>query len=131
MQFRALVVDSLRESLDSKIFWVLVAITLAIVAALICVGFESDGISMFFGLWVFETDQFDPLSLLGRSKIIGAVVYLLLDLFLGWIGVILMLIATAGVFPRLMERGAIGARGIGRGAPHESKIAAGGVQGRG
>ena len=59
MQFRALVVDSLRESLDSKIFWVLVAITLAIVAALICVGFESDGISMFFGLWVFETDQFD------------------------------------------------------------------------
>jgi ABC-type transport system involved in multi-copper enzyme maturation permease subunit len=107
MQFWALVVDSLRESLDRKIFWVLIAITLLIVAAMICVGFESDRVNFFFGLWDLETDHMDPLSGLGRSRIVGLVVYLLMDMFLGWIGVILMIIATAGVFPAFMERGAI------------------------
>ena len=107
MQFWALVVDSFRESLDRKIFWVLIAITLMIATAMISVGIESDRISFFFGMWDFETDHLNPLSDLGRSHIVGAVVYVLMDLFLGWVGIILMVIATADVFPRLMEHGAI------------------------
>ncbi len=107
MQFWALVVDSFRESLDRKIFWVLIAITLVIAAAMISVGIESDRINFFFGMWDFETDHLNPLSDLGRSRIVGTVVYVLMDLFLGWVGIILMVIATAGVFPRLMEHGAI------------------------
>lgn len=107
MQFWALIVDSFRESIDRKIFWVMGAMSLLVVATMVCVGFESDRITFFFGLWEVETGHFDPLSGLGRSRIVGLVVYVLMDLFLGWIGVILMIIATASVFPALMQRGAI------------------------
>ncbi len=77
MQFWALVVDSFRESLDRKIFWVMVAITLLITSAMLCVGIETDRISIFFGLWPIETSFLDPFSGDGRSHIVGAVVYLL------------------------------------------------------
>ncbi len=107
MQFWALVVDSFRESLDRKIFWVMVAVTLIIAAAMVCVGFEDDHVSFLFGMWEVQTDHYSRLSGLGRSNIVGLVVYLLMDLFLGWAGVVLMLIATAGVFPALLARGVI------------------------
>ncbi len=107
MQFWTLIVDSLRESLDRKIFWLMVVITLIIAGAMCSVGFESDRISFFFGFWDVQSGHFNPLSGLGQSRIAGLVVYLLMDMFLGWGGVILMIIATAGVFPSLMERGAI------------------------
>lgn len=87
MQFWALIVDGLRDSLDRKIFWVLVAITLIIVAAMVSVGFESDRVSFMFGIWDVESDHFNPFSGLGQSRIAGLVVYILMDLFLGWIGV--------------------------------------------
>ena len=109
MQFRALIVDSLRDALDRKIFWVLVVITLIIVAAMVSVGFESDRVSLFFGMWEAKSHHYNPFSGLGRSHIVGLVIYMLLDVFLGTIGVLLMIIATAGMFPRLIESGAIDA----------------------
>ncbi len=107
MQFWAVIVDSIRESLDRRIFWVMAAITFVIAAAMVCVGMESDRITFFFGLWEVRTDHFNPFSGIGRSRVVGLVVYLLMDLFLGWGGVILMIVATAGMFPSMMERGAV------------------------
>lgn len=109
MQLWALIVDSLRDALDRKIFWVLVVITLLIVVAMLSVGFEGDRVTFMFGLWEAESDHYDPFSGLGRSHIVGLVIYMLLDVFLGTIGVLLMIIATAGMFPRLIESGAIDA----------------------
>lgn len=107
MQLWAIVVDSFRESLDRKIFWVIVAITLFVAAAMLSVSFEPDRVSFLFGLWEPQTNHFNPVSALGRSRIVGLVVYMLMSVFLGWIGVILMIIATASVFPSMTERGAI------------------------
>ena len=107
MQFWALMVDSLRESLDRKIFWVLVLITLVVVLTMASVGFEGDNVSFFFGLWDSQTEHYNPLSDLGRSHLVGFVVYFLLSAIVGWIGVVLMIIATAGAFPAFMEGGAI------------------------
>lgn len=107
MQFWALIVDSFRESRDKKTFWLLLAITVFIASAMMCVGIKADRITFIFGLWEIETTHFNPFSNLGQSAIAGLVVYLLMDLFLGWVGVLLMIIATAGAFPALMERGAI------------------------
>lgn len=107
MQFWAVVVDSFRESLDRKIFWVMVAISCLIAATMVCVGIESDRLTFFFGLWEIETSHYNPFSGLGRSHLVGLVVYVLLDMFLGWGGMILMLIATAGMLPAMMERGGI------------------------
>ncbi len=107
MQFWALLVDSFRESLDRKIFWVMAALTMIVTLAMLSVGFESDRIVLFFGMWEPRTDHFNPLTIMGRSRIAGIVVHGLMDFFLGTIGVVLMIIATAGMFPSFTERGAI------------------------
>lgn len=107
MQFWALIVDSLRESLDRKIFWVLIALTAVVSLAMASVGFEGEEVTLFFGLWSGSTERFNPLSEIGRSNLIGFAIYFISSLTIGYIGIILMIIATAGAFPTLMERGSI------------------------
>lgn len=107
MQLWAIIVDSFREALDRKIFWVLVGLTLLITTAMLSVGIESDRVTFMFGLWGVETPHFDPRTVAGRVHVVGSVVYLLLFALLGWVGVILMIIATSGAFPQMMERGAV------------------------
>lgn len=107
MQFWAIIIDSLRESLDRKIFWVLVILTLIIALAMLSVGFEGDQIQFFFGFWEVDTGFYNPASDLGPSRLAGAVVYALLANLLGSIGMILMIVATASVFPSLMASGTI------------------------
>ncbi|UCG16990.1 MAG: ABC transporter permease subunit [Phycisphaerales bacterium] len=107
MQLWALVCDSFRYALDRKIFWVLVAITALVVLFMLCVGFEEDRISLVFGLWEVNTEGYNPLASIGQTRIIGMMVYYISDVFLGWIGITLMIIATAGVFPCMMEPGAV------------------------
>ncbi|MCP4248704.1 MAG: ABC transporter permease subunit [bacterium] len=107
MQFWALVVDSFRESRDRKIFWVLIGLSLLIAAVRACIGFSGNKVSFLFGLVESETDWFNPLTAAGRAHVATILVYGLMDFFLGWIGVALMVIATAGVFPAMMQGGAI------------------------
>jgi len=107
LQLWAIIVDGFRESLDRKIFWVLIALSVLVALSMASIGFEEDRVTFFFGLFGHETDRFNPLTGLGRSTIVGIVVYLLLDALLGWVGLILMIIATAGAFPAFMQRGAI------------------------
>jgi len=107
MQFWAVVGDSLRESLDRKIFWVLIALTLVVTLAMASIGFQGEEVSYFFGLWSGKTERFNPLSDIGRSNLVGVAIYFISSLTIGYVGIILMVIATAGAFPTLMERGSI------------------------
>lgn len=107
MQFWALLVDSFHEARDRKIFWVLIAITLLIATLMLCIGFKEDRVTILFGLWESSTDYYSPLSSAGRSHITGIVVYAIMDGFLGSVGMLLMIIATAGAFPAMMQKGAI------------------------
>ncbi len=107
MQLWAIIVDGFRESLDRKIFWVLIGLSVLIALMMFSVGFEEDRVTFFFGLLDTETERYNPLTGIGRSTIVGIVVYILLDALLGWLGLILMIIATAGAFPAFMQRGAI------------------------
>ncbi|MFQ5491953.1 MAG: ABC transporter permease [Phycisphaerae bacterium] len=107
MQFWSIILDSLRESRDRKIFWLLIGITLLIALTMLSVGFESDRVTFLFGLWSTETGHYNPETDFGRSAILSITVYLILSLILGWVGIILMLVATAGMIPAMMERGQI------------------------
>jgi ABC-type transport system involved in multi-copper enzyme maturation permease subunit len=107
MQLWALIVDSFRESVDRKIFWVLIGVTLLVVLAMLSVGFDGEDVSLFFGMWSTKTEQFNPLKDVGRENLVGFVVYFLASTVMGWIGITLMIIATAGAFPAFMERGAL------------------------
>ena len=107
MQLWAVIVDSFRESLDRKIFWVLVILTLLIVVMMLSVGFDGNRINYVFGLWKADADSHNPLFDFAPTQLVGVMVWVFLSVILGWMGIILMVIATAGVFPSMMERGAI------------------------
>ena len=115
MQFWTLIVDSLRESVDRKIFWVITAITFLVIASMISIGFEEDRISLLFGMWEVDTGVMDPMTgeagfdaktALGRRNIASIAVGIA-DMAIGWVGLTLALIATAGFIPTFLERGAI------------------------
>jgi ABC-type transport system involved in multi-copper enzyme maturation permease subunit len=107
MQLWALVADSFRQALDRKLFWVLVVITLLVTLFMLSVGFEGEQATLFFGLVQVDSGEYAPLTLLGRTRLAGLIVYGAMDLVLGWVGITLVVIATAGTFPALMEPGAI------------------------
>ncbi|MEK6797563.1 MAG: ABC transporter permease [Planctomycetota bacterium] len=107
MQIPALIVDSFRESLDRKIFWVMLAVSLVVAAAMSCVGFAPGMVDVFFGSWRIETDVFTVGGELRTDLIATVAVDYILDTVVGSIGTILALIATAGFFPAMLERGAI------------------------
>lgn len=106
MQFWAIIVNSFRESLDRKIFWLLIFLTGIISLAMLSIGIDESGISFFFGLWTPESVDVWSIAQV-RSKLVGGVVYILLSTIIGWIGVMLMIIATGDVIPSMMERGAV------------------------
>lgn len=107
MQFFALVLDSFRESLDRKIFWILLVISAVITLAMASIGFDGDRLTFLFGAVRTDVQGYNPVSELGRSRIVGAVIYLILTQVLGGVGLILMIIATAGSMPAMLEVGAI------------------------
>jgi len=107
MQIWALIVDSFRESLDRKIFWVMLLISLAVAGAMFCIGFEPHQISLLFGTWTIKTELFTVGDALRADLLASVLVEYIADVILGSIGILLALIATAGFFPALLERGGI------------------------
>ena len=95
------------ESRDGKIFRLMLAISLFSAAAMLCVGFEPGKISVLFGMWDIDTDQFYYAGELRADRIAGIVVDGIMDTILGQLGLLLAIIATAGFFPAWLERGAI------------------------
>ncbi len=107
MQAWALIVDTLRESIDKKLFWINLLLSLFLASAVACIGFDDQGIELFFG-WYRMPNA--PLSTAHPDyrAIIGMILnHLFVDWYVGWIVCLLGLVATAGIFPSLTERGTI------------------------
>lgn len=107
MQIWALIVDSFRDSIDRKMFWVMCVLTALVAAAMACISFDESGISLLFGAWKFEHDIWTLANPQFSSLIGTVVVKFVADNYLGFFGIIIALITTAGVFPGLMESGTI------------------------
>jgi ABC-type transport system involved in multi-copper enzyme maturation permease subunit len=107
VQTWALIVDCFREAIDRKIFWVMIVISVVIAAAMACIGFDEDGMSVLFGVWTVDASDYSPESPLARGLIGSILTKYIADLYIAWIGIIIALVGTAGIFPSLIERGAI------------------------
>lgn len=107
MQFWALIVDCFREAIDRKLFWIMIVISVVIAAGMACVGFDDKGVSILFGMWRFDAPDYVDGNELGRAMIGSILTQYIADIYIGWIGIIMAIIATASIFPSLMERGAI------------------------
>lgn len=107
MQFWAIIVDGFRESRDRKIFWVVLLISVIVAAAMACVSVGDGEINILFGAWVHDISEYPTVARHGESALVGVAIYWFMDLFLGWIGMMLIIVATANIFPAMMERGAV------------------------
>jgi ABC-type transport system involved in multi-copper enzyme maturation permease subunit len=106
MQLWALIADSFRESRDRRLFWVLLGLSTLVAAALACIGYDGRNWTVFFGAVRMPAPPQAPD--LAPARVLGGIIaYVLVDNYIGWIGTVLMLIATVGFFPRFMESGRI------------------------
>ena len=105
MQFWALIVDSFRESMDRKIFWVMAAMSVLIAVAMFCIGFEPGKIVILFGTWEFPTDLFTVDDTILSDRIATLAVTWIMEHTLSWPGIILAIIATAGLINALQLTG--------------------------
>ncbi len=107
MQLWAIMVDSFRDAKDRKIFWIMILISCAIAAAMACISFSNKGVDVLFGTWTFETTEWSMGNDELRANVVAIVIELIADNYLGWIGILVALVATASTFPSLTESGNI------------------------
>ena len=106
MAFWAIVSDTIREIRAKKLFWVSLMLSTTCIAALACVSFDEQGMKI---LWHripdFSLSTSDPLFASSISTFVLSP--FLIGMYVGKLGTILGLVGTAGIFPRMMERGSI------------------------
>lgn len=104
-QFLALLLDAYRELHSKRLFWITMALSLIVVISFGCVGITPTGISLL--VWDI------PLEFFNSRLMSPATFYKLLfanlgiSFWLAWIGMILALISTAGMFPDFVANGSI------------------------
>jgi len=107
MQVWALIVDSFRDAIDRKIFWIMTVISTLIAASMACITFTDTGFDLMFGTWTIESPGWAAGSETGRAFVGALVTQLIAGQYLCWVGIILALVATASTYPALMESGAV------------------------
>lgn len=107
MQLWALIVDTFRESRDRRIFWLMLIASILTAATMASVTFEPNRVHLFFGAWTLETDRFTGSSGVRPDMVATIVVDHIMDGALGSFGVFLAIMAAAGFFPALLERGGV------------------------
>ncbi|HPF40482.1 MAG TPA: ABC transporter permease [Phycisphaerae bacterium] len=107
MQLRAIIVDAFREAFEKRVFWIFAGMTVLVALAMASVSISDEGVSLFFGLAPLESVDIAPSTPAGRA-IIGAILTELIGRwYIGFLGIILSIVATCGVIPSMLERGAV------------------------
>ncbi len=107
MQMLALINDAIRESRDKKLFWAMLVVSTIAAGAFACIGFDENGLSLAFGLVKVPDANLTAGSPAAQQFMAGIVSYVLVGTYIGWIGVLAFLVATAGMLPSFMADGAI------------------------
>jgi len=107
MQFLALLIDAYRQLSVAKLFWLTLGLSAVVVVLFGSVGFNAQGISMFFGAFEIESEQLRKGSPWARGLYIGIYSSFLVNIWLAWIATILALISTCSIFPEFVHTGAI------------------------
>ena len=107
MQFLALLIDAYRQLSVAKLFWLTLGLSAVVVVLFGSIGFNTQGISMFFGAFEIESEQLKEGSPWARGLYIGIFSTFLVSIWLAWIATILALISTCSIFPEFVHSGAI------------------------
>ncbi len=103
-QTLAIFYDAYRSLNARKMFWIVLGLSLLVVAAIACLSIDGNGLSILF--WRMGAEP-------NTSKMSAGAFYKLIftiggiDVWLSWVASILALISTAGIFPELISSGSI------------------------
>jgi ABC-type transport system involved in multi-copper enzyme maturation permease subunit len=109
---RALFLDILYQTLDNRMFRLLVVLALVLIAPTFLLAFEKEGIDVLFG-WqtigyagLYQTFNLLPPSANAAEEAIGFAQKVFVDFFAGTLGLLFCIAATAFFLPRALEKGA-------------------------
>lgn len=107
MVFRALLLDAYRQLSAAKLFWLTLGLSAIVVLVFGSIGFNDEGMSLFFGLTQIESEMVNAGSPWARGLYIGIYSSFLVTIWLGWIATVLALISTCTIFPEFVQGGSI------------------------
>ena len=107
MVFRALLLDAYRQLSAAKLFWLTLGLSAIVVFVFGSIGFNDEGMSLFFGLTQIESEVVNAGSPWARGLYIGIYSSFLVTIWLGWIATVLALISTCTIFPEFVQGGSI------------------------
>jgi len=107
-QFVAVFVDALRLLKAKALFWITFGISMFAAVLFLCIGFNDEGITLFFGATTFENDIIHKGSPFAEMFYLGIFSVIIVNIWLSWVAIILALITCAPVFPHFMEEGSAG-----------------------
>jgi len=109
LQIWALILGTIRETIEKKIFWINLLLSTLVILGVASISFNDQGIEVFFGWQTIEQTGLSTANPFYRGLISMLLSGLFVDYYIGWVACILGLVSTAGVFPSLMEKGSIDA----------------------
>ncbi|MHC5002876.1 MAG: hypothetical protein ACYTJ0_07110 [Planctomycetota bacterium] len=103
----ALFVDAYRQLNAKKLFWITLLISGVVVLVYASIGFNEQGMSMFFGLTQIDNEFITKDSPIARLLYRSIFTSFIVALWLAWIATILALISTTTIFPDFLAEGAV------------------------
>ena len=103
----ALIWDTFRECRDKKLFWIMLLISTVVAAGVACIRFTPDGMEFFFGAVSVAYPGPVARNIDAAALTAAFLSYVVVSLYIGWVGTVIGLTATAGIFPSFTQSGAI------------------------
>jgi len=105
--FHAMLVDAYRELKSKSLFWVVLGLSALVILVYASIGFNQNGMFLFFGLYKPESSFFSSDSPLSELLYRGIFTTFIVSLWLTWIATILALVSTSNAFPDFIASGAV------------------------
>jgi len=106
--YYTILLDSLRMLKSTAIFWVTLGISLLVALIYLSIGFDDEGMSLFFGLAPIENEFFKKGTPQSETLYVAIFTKLIAEYWLSWIAVLLALISCASIFPEALKEGSAG-----------------------
>jgi len=105
--YYTILLDSLRMLKSTAIFWVTLGISLLVALIYLSIGFDDEGMSLFFGLAPIENEFFKKGTPQSETLYVAIFTKLIAEYWLSWIAVLLALISCASIFPEALKEGSV------------------------
>ena len=102
-----LLLDSVRLLRSQKLFWVVLSLSGLVALLYASLGFDKNGVTLFFGLLSFDHEMLRADSNGARNLYLLIFTNIIVPWWLGVIAIVLALISCASIFPEFVRKGSV------------------------